>query len=203
MIAILKSVLAVLFCALMAAAPVRADEAQDRLVEQGVAAYDAGHYAEAKSILLPLAEAGHPWAMNMLGLMAMNGLGFSADPKVGCDWYERSAVAGYRSAMYNVATCYYAGNGRPQNDDLNRKWLKKSADHGDKTAMIHLAGMDKAHRDVYRYWMNMAKDQGSRYAMFALWHRGYKQDVPDLSVRDIVCVVVNILILDGDHDDCD
>jgi hypothetical protein len=49
---------AVLVLALGLAAPAVAQTAED-----GYAAYDAGDYAKARTILLPLAEAGDPKAM--------------------------------------------------------------------------------------------------------------------------------------------
>ena len=202
MIATSKSVLAVLFCALLVAAPVHADEAQDRLVEQGVAAYDAGDYAEAKSILLPLAEAGHPWAMNMIGRMYKFGQGYAANPTVGCDWYERAANAGYANAMYNMSICY-DGFGRPDDPEMDKQWLLKAADHGVADAMVNLSALDLSEGEEYRRWMNQAVQHGSVYAQVSLWLQGYKNDVPDIKVQDIVCVSFLVLILDKDINACD
>jgi TPR repeat protein len=187
----------------LVAAPVRADEAQDRLVEQGVAAYDAGNYAEAKVILLPLAEAGIPWAMNTVGLMHDGTGAFPNDPKTECDWYERAANAGFASGMYNLSICYDWGDGRPK--DLNEMlhWRNLAAESGSIPAMINLAALDSSEGEEYRRWMNQAAQHGSVYAKVSLWLQGYKHDVPDLKVQDIVCVSVRILILDGDFLDRD
>lgn len=202
MIVILRSALFVFVCLLAALGPVRADEAQDRRVEQGVALYDDGAYAQAKTILLPLAEAGHPKAMHFIGRMNKFGQGFSAYPAIGCDWYERAANAGYANSMYNMSICY-DGFGRPDDPDMDKQWLLKAAEHGVTDAMINLSALDLTEGEEYRYWMNQAVQHGSVYAQVSLWLQGYKNDVPDIKVQDIVCVSVLVLILDRDFGACD
>jgi TPR repeat protein len=183
---------------------VRADAAQtqDQLVQRGIALYEDGAYAEAKAILLPLAEAGHPQAMNYIGLMHDDGFVFPKDPKVECDWYERAANVGYANAMYNMSICY-DGFGRPDDPEQDKQWLLKAAEHGVSAAMINLAALDLAEGEHYRYWMNRAVQHGSVYAQVSLWLQGYKHDVPNIKVQDIVCVSVLILILDKPFEACD
>jgi len=180
-----------------------ADEAQDKQVEIGVKAYDDGDYQRAKDILLPLAETGHPKAMNMVGLMHDDTTVFPNDPVVKCDWYERSASAGYMSGMYNLSTCFNHGIGRSNDKEQMLIWRTKAAELGYIPAMINLAGMDQNQGEHYRRWMNKAVKHGSKYAQVSLWLQGYKKDVPEIRVRDIFCVSLNILILDGDVLECD
>ena len=182
--------------------PAYGGEAQDLRVEQGVTLYDAKKYAAAKTILLPLAEAGHPKAMNMIGLMNKFGQGFPENREIGCDWYERAANAGYAKSMYNMSICY-DGVGRPKDPEMDKQWLLKAAEHGITDAMINLAWQNQTADDEYRYWMNMAAKHGSSYARTSLWLQGYKGDVPDITARDIVCVSVRILIFDEHFDVCD
>lgn len=188
--------------ALSLGGPVRAGEAEDAQVERGVAFYDDSEFEQAKAILLPLAKAGHPKAMHYIGRMHDGTSVFPKDPVVECDWYERAANAGYPSAMYNMSICY-DGFGRPDDPEVDKQWLLKAANHGVIAAMINIAHQDNDKGEHYRYWMNKAVDSGSRYAQVALWLQGYKQDVPDIKTRDIVCVSVFILILDGHFYDCD
>jgi len=199
--------ISILLCALMllAAGPVVAFDAtpeQNLLVEQGVAFYDDEEFEKAKAILLPLAESGHPKAMNIVGLMTKYGKGFRKDVVLACDWYERSAKAGYSSAMYNMSICY-DGKGRVADTVLSRDWLLKASAHGYIPAMINLSSLDKSEGEDYRYWMNQAREHGSVYAKVDLYLQGYAHDVPDLYIQDKVCVYVRILILGGDLLDCD
>ena len=181
----------------------KATPEQDKLVEQGVAFYDDEEFAKAKAILLPLAQAGHPKAMNMIGRLHDNTDVFPNDSVVECDWYERSAKAGYPSAMNNLSICFEEGIGRLKNIDDMLYWRKMSAKNGSKLGMINLAWYDKEASEDYRYWMNKAREHGSVYAKVSLFLQGYGHDVPDLHIQDIVCVYVRILIFDGSFLSCD
>ena len=178
------------------------DEAQDAQVEQGVAAYDEGDYQRAKDILLPLAEAGHPKAMNMVGLMTKFGNGFTPNPEVACDWYEKSATAGYSSAMYNMSICY-DGFGRPNDPERHKFWLLRAADVGHVPAMINLSAFDPSKGEEYLKWHRLAIDHGSTFAKVSLWLDGFKDEVPDITFGEIVCVSWNIILLDGGFRECD
>lgn len=175
----------------------------DAEVDRGIEAYDAGEYQRAKDILLPLAEQGHPKAMNMVGLMHHGSPVFPDDPVAECDWYDRAAKAGYASGMYNLARCYHTGSGRELDKKRDVFWLKAATENGHIRAMINLAGMDETEGPEYRRWMTMAADHGSHFALVDLWYAGYKRDVPDIEVRDITCVTARILIFREDIDVCD
>ncbi|PCI39498.1 MAG: hypothetical protein COB46_08830 [Rhodospirillaceae bacterium] len=196
-------VLCVLSLVLAPENSVRANEAQDQLVEQGVAFYDDEEYEKAKAILLPLAEAGHAKAMNIVGRMHENTGVFPNDPKIECDWYEKSANAGYVSAMNNLSICYEKGLGRPHDIDLMLGWREQSATKGSILGMINLARVDDEYGESYRYWMNQAVKHGSVYAKVSLKLQGYEQGVPDLKIQDTLCVYVRILIFDGSFLACD
>ena len=141
--------------------------------------------------------------MNMIGRLHDRTPVFSDDPVIECDWYERSAKAGYPSAMYNLSICYELADGRPKDSDKMLHWRTMAAEHGYIDAMINMAYFDKEKGDNYRYWLRKAADHGSRYARVDLWMEGYKQDVPDITARDIVCVSVLILIFDEHFNACD
>jgi len=180
-----------------------ADEAQDKQVEIGVKAYDDGDYQRAKDILLPLAEAGHPKAMNMVGLMHYDTPVFPNDPVLECDWYERSAKAGFASGMYNLSICHNQGSGRMKDHTQMLYWRTMAANNGSTNAMINLASLDKSEGKDFRRWMLKAVEYGSSYAKVDLWLQGYKEDVPDITFRDILCVSWRILILKGSFKACD
>jgi len=180
----------------------KATPEQDKLVEQGVAFYDDEEFAKAKAILLPLAQAGHPKAMDVIGMMHYYGAVFPKDSNVECDWYERAAKAGYSKAMYHMSICY-DGNGRLPDPIKSMEWLLKAANKGSVLAMINLSSLDKSEGKEYRYWMNMAREHGSVFAKVSLFLHGYAHDVPNLYIQDKVCVYVRILMLGGHLLACD
>lgn len=181
-----------------------ADEAQDALVEQGVTAYNDGNYERAKSILLPLAEAGHPKAMNMIGRLH-DGTGvLPDDPKIECDWYEKSAKMGYLSAQENLAICLYWGDGRTKDIEASIMWSHKAAEQGGKKAQASLAGYYvDTNRDQYLYWAQKAAAQGSTKAKALMWGNGDRDLVPDLHWTDLVCVVLMTGWIGKKSDYCD
>ena len=184
--------------------PALADEAQDALVEQGVQAYDDGDYQKAKDILLPLAKAGVPKAMNMIGLMHDFGKGYPENTVLGCDWYQRSAKTGYVSAQSNLSTCYSLGDGRPKDMKKFLYWSQKAAEQGSKSAQGGLAAyyVDRD-REQYLYWAQKAAAQGSITTKALMWGNGDKALVPHLRWTDLACVVVMIGWLDKPYDYCD
>ena len=179
-----------------------ADAAQDARVEQGVQAYEDGDYPRAKDILLPLAEANVPEAMHIIGLMHNGTHVFPSDPKLECDWYERAAKLGLGKSMYNFSLCYDYIGGREKDRDRELYWRTKAADHGLIQAMVNLAAEDKTHGEEYRRWMSRAAQHGNKFAMVRLWMLGYKEDVPDIRIRDITCTYIRILIFDEDITAC-
>jgi len=179
-------------------------EAEDARVEQGVALYDDGKYAEAKAILLPLAESGHPKAMNMVGRLHDGTPVFPDDPVIECDWYERSAEAGYASAQSNLAKCFDLGNGRPKNIEQSLLWDELAASQGNKLSQAGLAGYYvKRDRDKYLYWGQKAAANGSRAVMGLMLLNGDGDLVPDAKYSDVACVVVMIGWLGYPSDYCD
>jgi TPR repeat protein len=177
--------------------------AMDAEVESGVQAYRAGEYVRAKEILLPLAERGHPKAMNMVGLMH-DGTGvFPSDPITKCDWYERAAQAGYAPGMNNLGRCFLQGEGRPLDIQASRQWFTKAAEKGALRAMLYLGGLNGVPPDEQRYWLKKAADQGSRVAAANLWLNGQREDAPDFTLLDELCVMVRIMLLKQGVTVCD
>ena len=181
-----------------------ADKAQDALVEQGVQAYQSDDYDTAKAILVPLAEVGHPKAMNMVGKMYSKGKGYSKNRNLACDWYERSAEAGYVSGQTNIGTCLYWGSGRPKDIAKAIYWNEKAAAQGSKLSQTNLAVYyDDIDREKYLYWAQKAAAQGGVQAKALMWSNGDRDLVPDLRWTDLVCIVVMFGWLDKPYDYCD
>lgn len=195
MIDTFRTLSAALLLALLLSSAAMADEALDLQVEIGVKAYDDGDYERAKEILLPLAEAEHPKAINLIGLMHRYGRGFAAAPITACDLYEQSATRGYPSAMLNLSRCYERGVGRPIDTDMAHQWMLRAADNGVILAMIRLSDHERSTVEERRRWLQKAVISGNRYAAALLWNEGHKEDAPDFTLRDEICVLIRILVL--------
>lgn len=66
----------------------------------------AGDYAAAIAKAQPLADAGQPRALTLLGLMAERGLGQAVDLAKAVDYYQKAADQGYPQAIQNLANSY-------------------------------------------------------------------------------------------------
>ena len=205
MMDMLRNLSATVLLTLLLSPAVIADDAQDQQVEIGVAAFHSGNYERAKTILLPLAEAGHPKAMNMVGKMYSKGHSYLKNRQIACDWYERSAEAGYVSGQTNIGTCLYWGDGRPKDIAKAIFWNERAAEQGSKLSQTNLATYydDIDRRDKYLYWAQKAAAQGGIMAKALMWSNGDRDLVPDLRWTDLVCIVVMHGWLDKPYDYCD
>ncbi len=78
-------------------------------LEDGRAAIASGDYAKARTLLLPLAEAGNPVAQNAIGVLYMEGWGVKQDYSVALKWYRNAANSGDPRARYNLGRMYDNG----------------------------------------------------------------------------------------------
>lgn len=179
------------------------DIALDTQFEQGVTAYKSGEHEQSKTILLPLANAGHAKAMNVIGLLHHNTSVFPNDPVMECDWYERSAQAGYASGMHNLAICFLNGQGRSRDPKATSQWFKMAAENGSIESMIALGGLDETSNEDRRYWLKKASNQGSRVAAATLWLDGYREDAPNFSLLDEACILLRIRLFRQSITACD
>jgi tetratricopeptide (TPR) repeat protein len=74
----------------------------DERIDVAVNAYEAGHRDLATAALTPLADAGHPRAMNFMGFIAHDE-GRAVDAET---WYRRALDAGNTSALYNLGVLF-------------------------------------------------------------------------------------------------
>ncbi len=74
-------------------------------------ALEAGDYATALSILIPLAEFGSATAQFNLGVLYYTGNGVVKDRKEAFQWYIKAAKGGLPHAQFNVSAMYYQGEG--------------------------------------------------------------------------------------------
>lgn len=99
-------------------------------IDEGIEAFDSGHYATAYKILLPLAEHhGYTKAMNALGLMFEQGLGVAKQGGEAEKWYKKAALEGSSEAMYNLGLLYSEGNLVPKDTVKGIAWMGAAFDH--------------------------------------------------------------------------
>ena len=69
-------------------------------------AHEAGKYAVALRLLLPLAEAGNAEAQFSLGQLYREGHGVARDDKVALKWYRKAARQGDAKAQGALGAMY-------------------------------------------------------------------------------------------------
>ncbi len=78
-------------------------------LEEGVAAYKAGHYGVALKEWRALAESGNAKAQYNVGILYEKGLGVPKDTRQAYVWYEKAAVQGLAFAQNNLGAMYEDG----------------------------------------------------------------------------------------------
>jgi uncharacterized protein len=73
--------------------------------------------------------------MFYLGNMYLEGKGVAKDEAEAARWLRRSADAGFRDAMNNLAGMYRDGRGVAQNESEAVRLFRKAADAGNANAM--------------------------------------------------------------------
>lgn len=93
------------------------------------AAYQRGDYATAEKILLPMAEAGNPYAQYRLGMVYAEATGEMRSTAEAAKWYESAALQGQPFAQYKLGILYVKGDGVPKDFVLAYMWFSISAGH--------------------------------------------------------------------------
>lgn len=135
-----------LFALSVVAAPrARADDYKDALL-----AIQKSDWIRARSLLTPLAEAGHNGAQFSIGLMYQMGRGVEKDLDKAMDLYLAAAKKGFAPAENNIGVMYKLGIGRPVDFVEAAKWFELAAkDH--TMAKFNLA-------DMYDNGLGVARD---------------------------------------------
>ncbi len=173
-------------------------------VEDGFAAYDAGDYEKAKAILLPLAEAGDPRAMNAVGLLYSDGKAYPTNPTTACDWYEQSAQEGYSSAQANFASCFIRGQGRPQDREKASFWAEQAARQGNVESQVDLVHLyHQENPQKAQEWGQKAADAGSVTARLLMEEYGLRYSGPRPTRIQVYCYGMMVGLLKKPRNYCD
>ena len=116
----------------LASTPVRAG------VEEGVAADDRGDFPVALAEFNHWAAAGHPSAMNKLGVMYARGAGVERSYSAALDWFFRAQALGSAEATMNLATMHEQGLGTPRDHTLALKYFRDAAVDGYQPAIVRM-----------------------------------------------------------------
>lgn len=131
----------------------------------GISALKSGKYAQALSILVPIANQGDDEAQRLIGEMAYNGQGMKKDLAAAFKWNEVSASSGNRIAQYNMGYLFEKGEGARASTAQAIAWYTKSALQDYVPAQHKLGDLyASSDRDKALYWYDRARLNGDEAA---------------------------------------
>lgn len=98
----------------------------------------AQSHTKAAHWLSRAAQANHPRAQYMLGILHAHGWGVPRDRARSVDWLTRSARNDYGPACFHLGWMYHQGDGVPRDDDEARRLLEQAAAQGMAAAQLAL-----------------------------------------------------------------
>lgn len=146
----------------------------DPRFNQGWEAYQAGRYAQARQLWLPLAKTGHVDAQINLGVMYDSAIGTPEQPSEALRWYRAAAQQNHRAAQYNLAQMYLHGRGTPRDYRSALQWFQRAAQQGLDVAQYNLGmlylqdGTGVQDTTQALRWLRAAAEQGYADAQFNL-----------------------------------
>lgn len=105
---------------------------------QGVAAAEAGNYAEAYCIWKPLADLGHTEAQYRLGWLYAKGLGLAVNEASAVYWWKLAANLGHADALFRLGWAYEHGEGTEKDISQAMQYYMEAARHGQEDAIEFL-----------------------------------------------------------------
>lgn len=117
---------------------VSSDPKVEARFKQGYDLYMKKSYAAAFPILMETAQAGHPRAQAVLGVIYNQGRGQPMDNKQAAVWYGKAAAQGHRAAQFSLGNLYLEGDGVPKDEVKAVQLYRQSADQGFPHAEFHL-----------------------------------------------------------------
>lgn len=101
------------------------------VLDAGLAAYAAGHFAVAMHDFRALADDGSAIGETMLGAMFAHGQGIPRDPAAAAAYYSRAAHRGYAPAQLAFAQVLARGEGVATDRTAAWLWLRLAIARGD------------------------------------------------------------------------
>ena len=103
--------------------------------------YVEGHYDDAFSRLLKLAQAGDHRAQYDVAMMYVQGIGTKKDLEVGFGWMIEAAKTGNLGAMNELGAIYESGVGAQRNLPVAFQWYRMAAGADDSIGQFNVANM--------------------------------------------------------------
>jgi len=117
-------------------------------LSKGLAAAQAGDFATAFELWLPIAEQGDVTAQFNIGLLHSKQLIPQASPEGAIKWYLLAASNNHPHAQFNLGIKYDKGLGVEQNAAEAFSWYFKAANNGHPQAQFNVANMYRDGRGV-------------------------------------------------------
>lgn len=138
--------------------------------EEGLEAYQAKQFDQAKDLWEPAAKSGDTAAQYGLGILYLNGYGVVKDLKIAYQWFERSADGGLDLARIQLGIMYATGAGVVRNLNTAIEWLAPAAERENPQAQFPLAGVFEELGDFQMAinWYQKAAIQGHNGAAYNL-----------------------------------
>jgi len=95
-----------------------------------MAALSAGHYAEARHELAPLAASGNATAQRLLGEIYRRGLGAPRNNGLAFKWFQKAAAQNDARAQYELAGMYAYGAGVKRDNAKADEWFHRAVANG-------------------------------------------------------------------------
>jgi TPR repeat protein len=123
-------------------------QAAQASLSKGLAAAQAGDFATAYELWLPVAEQGDAAAQFNLGLLHSKELIPQASPEDAVKWYLLAANNDHVNAQFNLGLKYDKGIGVEQSEAEAFRWYFKAANNGHPQAQFNVANMYRDGRGV-------------------------------------------------------
>ena len=149
-------------------------------LNEAVAMYNKGDYANAVKHYERLAKEEDASAQYNLGVCYYNGQGVTQDYVEAVAWYRKAAEQGHADAQYNLGYCYYNGQGVTQDYVEAVAWYRKAAEQGHAWAQNNLGlcyedgqGVERDLEEAIRLY-KLSAEQGNDKAKENLRRLGVK-----------------------------
>lgn len=116
-------------------------QAEEGALAEAHRAQEAGEYAKAATLYLPLAKNGDATAQFHMGELYASGRVIQQDLQQTVQWYLAAAEQGHAQAQANLGELYAKGRGIPQNYKKAMYWYSMAAKQGNSSAQLRMGDM--------------------------------------------------------------
>lgn len=136
-----KSALQLWLIALLMLSGINVLQADEGALAEAHRAQEAGEFAKAATLYLPLARNGDATAQFHMGELYASGRLIQQDLQQTVQWYLAAAEQGHAQAQANLGELYAKGRGIPQNYKKAMYWFSMAAKQGNSSAQLRMGDM--------------------------------------------------------------